>query len=110
MQLHGVELLGFPKVSNFPRDAHMLPAFVKFSLLTLGVDAKDSTCPGNLTSGQPVSLHSTGDRTSFLLPGRSTKVPPFGKGQRIVLAETGTMETELLDASWLAGTIGWGEW
>ena len=86
----------------------MLPAFVKFSLLTLEVDAKGSTCPGNLTSGQPVSLHSTGGRISFLLQGRSTKVPPFGKGQGTLLAETGTMETELLDASWLAGTIGGG--
>ena len=87
----------------------MLRALVKFSLLTLGVDAKGRTCPGNLTSGQPVSLHSTGDRTSFLLPGRSTKVPPFGKGQGTLLAETGTMDTGLLDASWWAGTIGWGE-
>ena len=74
------------------------------------MDAKGSTCPGNLTSGQPVSLHSTGDRTSFLLPGRSTKVPPFGKGKATLLAETGTMDIGLLDASWLAGTIGWGEW
>ena len=88
----------------------MLPAFVRFSPLTLGVDAKDSTCPGNLTSGQPMSLHSTGDRTSFLLQGRSIKVPPFGKGQGTFTAETGTMETELLDASQLAGTIGSGEW
>ena len=110
MQLHGMELLGFPKVSNFPRDAHLLPTFVKFSLLILGVDAKDSTCPGNLTSGQPMSLHSTGDRTSFLLPGMSTKVPPFGKGQGTLLVETGTMDTGLLDASGLAGTIGLGEW
>ena len=84
----------------------MLSAFVKFSLLTLEVDAKDSTCPGNSTSGQPVSLHSTGDRTSFLLPGRSTKVPSFGKGQGTLLAETQTMDTGLLDASQLAGTIG----
>ena len=81
----------------------------KFSLLTLGVDAKGSTCPGNLTSGQPVSLHSTGDRTSFLLPGMFTKVPPFGKGQGTLLVETGTMDTGLLDASWWAGTIVWGE-
>ena len=88
----------------------MLPAFVKFSLLTLGVDAKDSICSGNLTLGQPVSLPSAGDRTSFLLPGRSTKVPPFGKGQGTLLAETGTMDTGLLDASQLARTIGLGEW
>ena len=57
-----------------------------------------------------MSLHSTGDRTSFLLSGRSTEVPPFGKGQGTLLSETGTMEIELLDASRLAGTIGWGEW
>ena len=88
----------------------MLPAFVRFSPLTLGVDAKGSTCPGNLTSGQPTSLHSTGDRTSFLLPGMSTKVPPFGKGQGTLLVETGTMDTGLLDTSGLAGTIGSGEW
>ena len=77
----------------------MLRAFVKFSLLTLGVDAKVSTCPGNLTLEQPMSLHSTEDRTSFLLQGRSTKVPPFGKGQGTLLVETGTMDTGLLDAS-----------
>ena len=72
------------------------------------MDAKDSTCPGNLTSGQPVFLHSTGDRTSF--QRRSTKVPSFWKGQETLLVETGTMDTELLDASQWAGTIGWGEW
>ena len=74
------------------------------------MDAKSSTCPGNLTSGPPVSLHRTGDRTSFLLPGRSTKVQPFGKEQGTLSVETGTMDTGSLDASWLAGTIGWGEW
>ena len=70
------------------------------------MDSKGSTCLGNLTSEQPVSLHSTEDRTSFLLQGRSTKVPLFGKGQGTLLVETGTMDTGLLDASGLAGTIG----
>ena len=57
-----------------------------------------------------MALHSTGDISLSLLQGRSTKVPPFGKGQGTLLVETGTMNTGLLDASWRAGTIGWGEW
>ena len=83
MQLHGMELLGFPKVSNFPRGVNMLRAPVKFSLLTLGVDAKGSTCPGNLTSGQPVSLHSTEDRTSFLLQGSPLRFHLLGKDKEL---------------------------
>ena len=84
----------------------MLRVFVKFSQLTLGVDAKASTCPGNLTSGQPIALHSTGDIILSLLPVKSTKVPPFGKGQGTLLAEAGKMGTGWLDAFRWAGTIG----
>ena len=91
-------VIGFPKGFNFPRDAHML-AFVKFSLLTLGVEAKGSTCPGKLMSGQLVSSHSAKDRISFFLPGRLTKVSPFGKGQGTLLVEARTMGTGWLDAS-----------
>ena len=109
MQLHGMGQFGFPKISDFPRGANMLPAFVKLPLLTLGVDAKGSTCPGNLTSGQFVSLHIlTGDRISSSLPGRSIKVPAFGKGQGTLSVETGTIVS--LDTSRWVGTIGWGEW
>ena len=57
-----------------------------------------------------MGLHSTGDITLFLLQGRSTKVPHFGKGQGTLLVRTGTMDRGLLDASRQAGTIGWGEW
>ena len=57
-----------------------------------------------------MALHSSGDITYPCLQGRSTKVPPFGKGQGTLLAETGTMDTGLPDASRQTGTIGWGEW
>ena len=87
----------------------MLPAFVTFSLLTLGVEAKGSTCPGKFMSGQLVSSHSAKERI-FFLPGRLTKVSPFGKGQGTLLAEARTMGTGWLDASQWAGTIGWREW
>ena len=53
-----------------------------------------------------MALHSTRDITSSLLQGRSTKVPPFGKGQGTLSVETGTMDTGLLDESRWAGTIG----
>ena len=108
MQLHSMGAIGFSKGFGFPKGCNMLPAFVKFSPLTLGVDVKGNT--GNLTFGQPMDLHSTGDIALSLLQGRSTKVPPFGKGQGTLSAETGTMDTGLLDTSRWAGTIGWGEW
>ena len=43
----------------------MLRAFFKFSLLTLGVDAKGNTCIGNLTSGQPMALQDTPAQTDM---------------------------------------------
>ena len=99
--------LGFSKASDFPGGANMLPAFVKFSPLTLGVDVRSNT--GNLTFRQPVSLQSTGDRISSLLQGRSTKVPPFGKGQGTFSAETGPMDAGLLYVPRWVGIFGWGE-
>ena len=57
-----------------------------------------------------MALHSTGDIILSLLQGRSTNIPHFAKGQGTLLVETGTMNTGLLDVSWRAGTIGWGEW
>ena len=75
--------LGSIKVSDCPNDADMLAAFAVFFMLTLGVDIKGSTCPGNLTSEWPVSSHSTEDRISFVLLGRCTKAYsfPFWNGQ-----------------------------
>ena len=81
----------------------MLAAFVKFSLLTPGVDAKGSTCPGTLTFGQPVSSHSTEDKISPILPGRSTEVSPCEEGQGTLLVETRALVP--LDASKWAGTV-----
>ena len=68
-------------------------------MLTLGVDIKGSTCPGNLPSEWPVSSHSTEDRISSVLPGRCTKAYsfPFWNGQGTLLTEPATVV--LLDTS-----------
>ena len=47
IELHDMGGLGLIKVSDCPKDADMLAAFAVFSMLTLGVDIKGSTCPGN---------------------------------------------------------------
>ena len=74
-------------------------------MLTLGVDIKGSTCPGNLTSEWPVSSHNTGDRISSILPGKFTKVSPCEEGQATLLVETRTLVP--LDASKCTGTVRW---
>ena len=106
--LHGIRQLGSIKVSISLTCANMLAAFAKFSLLTLGVDAEGSICPGALTSGWPVSSHSTEDRIVSVLPGRCIKASPFGNKQGTLLTEPGTIVP--LEASEWAGTVGWGEW
>ena len=100
--------LGSIKVSDCPKYADMLAAFAVFSMLTLGVDIKGSTCPGNLTSEWPVSSHSTRDRISSILPERFTKVSTCEEGEGTLLVETRTLVP--LDASKWAGTVGLGEW
>ena len=108
IELHDMGCLGSIKVSDCPKDADYIPgAFVVFSLLTLGVDIKGSTCPGNLTSEWPVSSHSTKDRISSVLPGRCIH-SLFWNGQGTLLTEPGTVLP--LDISKCTRTVQWGEW